>query len=128
GTWSARGAEAALQNVRALLELTEDLSFRVDEILDLRSNALLIRQTNVGTARTGGGVFERPFLFLRVFGADGLLTRLEMFDVDRENEALARFDELTAEPATPRFANAATRGVERIRQAWAARDWKQVAG
>src|SRR5206468_5442842 len=59
GTWSARGAEAALQNLRALLELTEDLSYRVDEILALRSNALLARQTNVGTARAGGGVFER---------------------------------------------------------------------
>src|SRR5207249_8213672 len=116
-----------LQNLRALLELTGDLSFRVDEILDLRSNALLVRQTNVGTARAGGGVFERTFLFLRVFGADGLVTRLEQFDVDREDEALARFDELTAEPAMPRFVNAETRRNDRLREAWAARDWERVA-
>src|SRR5439155_22821327 len=89
--------------------------------------ALLARQTNVGTARTGGGVFERAFLFLRVFGADGLVTRLEQFDVDREDEALARFDELTAEPATPRIANAETRRNDRLMEAWAARDRERGA-
>src|SRR5439155_20249087 len=89
--------------------------------------ALLARQTNVGTARTGGGVFERAFLFLRVFGADGLVTRLEQLDVDREDEALARFDVLTAEPAAPRIANAETRRDDRLIDAWSARDWERVA-
>src|SRR5206468_779842 len=107
------GAEAALQNLRTLLELTEDLGFRVDEILDLRSNALLVRQTNVGTARSGGGVFERPFLFLRVFGADGLITRLEQFDTEREDDALARFDELTAAPTGVRLTGAPLRAAEK---------------
>ena len=57
-----------------------------------------MRWTNFGTERAGGGAYEQHFLMLLVFGADGLLTRNELFDVDRDDEALARFDELTAEP------------------------------
>ena len=39
---------------------------------------------------------ERQSLGLVVFGDDGLFTRFEWFDTDREEEALARFDELAA--------------------------------
>src|SRR5262249_23225328 len=44
--------------------------------------------------------------------ADGRITRLEYFDADRETEALARFDELTAEPSAVRFAAAPSRVAE----------------
>src|SRR5205823_2764540 len=84
-------------------------------------DALLVRRTHAGTDRAGGGAYERVFLALYVFGADGLVTRIEFFDTDREDQALARFDELTAEPATPRIANAETRRNDRLREAWAAR-------
>src|SRR5207247_431591 len=52
-----------------------------------------------GTDRVSGGAFERAYLLLLAFGADGRLTRTESFDADRDAEALARFDELTAEPS-----------------------------
>src|SRR5437867_8816735 len=102
GTWSARGAEALLQHYRSVFELADDVAIRDDEVLELRSDALLLRRTHSGTARAGGGTYERPYLWLVVFGTDGLMTRMEWFDADRPAEALARFDELTAAPATVR--------------------------
>jgi len=110
GTWSGRGAEALLQHYRSLRQVADDITLHDDEVLGLQADALLVRRTNSGTDRAGGGAYERVFLVLFVFGTDGLLTRIEYFDTDREDQALARFDELTAEPATARFANAETRG------------------
>src|SRR5205823_5401608 len=54
------------------------------------------------------------FIWLLVFGSDGLLARYEQFDTDRPADALARFDELTAEPAAVRFAAAPSRVAERV--------------
>src|SRR5439155_17398910 len=47
-----------------------------------------------------------------VFGSDGLLARYEQFDTDRPADALARFDELTAEPSAVRRATAPARSAE----------------
>jgi hypothetical protein len=81
-----------------------------------------------GTSRTGGGAFERQFLSLMVFGPDGLIARMEHFDSDQHDRALARFDALTgaAMPAVL-IANAATRATARLREGWAAGDWDRVA-
>jgi ketosteroid isomerase-like protein len=123
-----RGGEAVLEAIRALLQLSDDFATRIDDVLALRSDALLVRRTTSGTLRVSGGAFERNLLMLWVFGADGLLTRWEQFDTEREAEALARFDELAAEPpATARITNAATRSWDRFREAWEARDWERVA-
>src|SRR5262249_57679336 len=99
GTWSGRGADVFLQHFRALFEIADDLAMREDEILGLQPNVLLMRRIHSGTARAGGGAYERPFVHLMVFGPDGLATRDEFFDVDRADDALARFDELAAGPA-----------------------------
>jgi hypothetical protein len=124
GTWSARGAEAVLAHLRAMLEVADDVAFRDHEVLGLRSDALLTRRTHAGTARAGGGAYERLFLILWVFGTDGLQMRGEYFDADRDAEALARFDKLAAEPpATARITNAATRARDRLQEAFDARDW-----
>ncbi|MBI3768726.1 MAG: nuclear transport factor 2 family protein [Deltaproteobacteria bacterium] len=117
GYGSLRGAEALLQAIRALLELTEGFSWRLDDVLGSHAGAFLTRQTSFGIERTGGGTFERTFWELWVFGADGLVTRWERFDLERDAEALARFDELvgsdveglTASPP----ATVSPRGVER---------------
>src|SRR5881397_3940357 len=104
GIGSGRGAEAFREWDRSLLEVAENLAFRVDDILCLRSDALLIRWTNSGTLRAGGGAYERRLLMLWMYGPDGLLTRYEQFDADCDHEALARFEELTPRPADVRFA------------------------
>ncbi len=94
---STHRADVFLRGIRALSEIADDIATCVDDVLDLRSDALLVRWTNSGTVRAGGGAYEKKSLQLRIFGADGLLTRVERFDADRDNEALARFDELTGE-------------------------------
>src|SRR6185503_9585630 len=112
--------------LRSLIELADEFANRADDVLGLRPDTSLIRVTNSGTQHIGGGAYERPFLMLWVFGADGLVTRFEQFDSDREDEALARFDELTAEPAATPFANAAARAVETFERCWRERDWDGV--
>src|SRR5262249_26518207 len=134
GTWSARGADEHLQHWRSWLELV-DITIRLDDIPGLRPDALLCRATGFGTDRAGGGAWEVQSLPLFVFAADGHVTRIELFDVDREVAALARFDELgpssvevpTAASRAARIETAATRLVDRLMEAWEARDWERVA-
>jgi hypothetical protein len=132
GVDHVRGVEAVLRGARALSALSADLTFRVEDILELRPDALLGGVTNFGTDRASGGPFERNLCVLWIFGADGLVSRWDQFDADREAEALARFDELTGEieamvlpPARPVRrvrANAATANAARRDAAFAARD------
>jgi class 3 adenylate cyclase/tetratricopeptide (TPR) repeat protein len=134
GTWSACGAESALQHWRSWLELVH-VAARFDDVLALRLEAFLVGVTFFGTDRARGGPFEIPTLSIWTFGADGLNTRVEVFDVGRRAEALARFDELVASkaeasaPAGPplRVENAATRAANRLVEAWATRDWERFA-
>jgi ketosteroid isomerase-like protein len=122
-----RGAEAIREYLRAMFE-AEDFAVRVDDVLCLRDDAILFRQTTRGTLRSSGGAYERNLLSLWVCGGDGRLARIEEFDVAREAEALARFAELAAPVAPPlRFANAATRAVDRGSAAIAVRDWEGFA-
>jgi tetratricopeptide (TPR) repeat protein len=130
GLPSGRGAAVFLRGLRALYQLADDITLRVDDVLALRSDALLARMTNFGTLRDGGGAYERHFIALWVFGADGLLTRFEWFAADREDDSLGRFDELTTQRhpvpmRTPRprvRANAATANAERFEATVVARD------
>jgi hypothetical protein len=97
GMWFSRGAEEFLRHMRAWFDVAEDVAVRDDDLLALDPNALLVSRTFFGTGRASGGTYDSAFLALFAFGADGLLTRVEFFDSDRTVEALARFDELTAE-------------------------------
>jgi ketosteroid isomerase-like protein len=134
GVGSLHGAEAFLQMMRTERELSASALHRMDDVLALRSDALLGRFTTFGTDR-GGGPHERSYLTLFAFGSAGRVTRLEEFDDDCVAEALARFDTLQADategPTTGspvvRFENAATRYGARFREAWEARDWERVA-
>jgi class 3 adenylate cyclase/tetratricopeptide (TPR) repeat protein len=136
GAW--RGAERMLHGYRAGFEIADDVTFRHDDVLGVRSDVLLVHWTTSGTVRASGGAFETKFFALYAFGADGLVTRTEWFDDDRPDQALARFDELAAgagasrPPAAPFRAagrrerrvrpNAATAYGARVGAAVAARD------
>jgi hypothetical protein len=110
GTWSVAGKDALLAHLHALVTVAEGVVVREDDVLALRHDALLVRCTHCGTDRASGGPYERPHLMLLGLGGDGLVTRFEWFDLDRDAEALARFDALAASEArAPRFASAATR-------------------
>ncbi|HJQ82991.1 MAG TPA: nuclear transport factor 2 family protein [Candidatus Binatia bacterium] len=126
GFSSRRGAEQVLDSLRTLLDMSTDLGTRVDEVLAVDPNGLLIRWTEFGTARAGGGAYERVFLRLLLFGPDGLATRFEMFDAGDEQNAFAHFDALTTavveKPQRRVRQNAATANAARLDNAIAARD------
>jgi class 3 adenylate cyclase/ketosteroid isomerase-like protein len=123
GMEPARGAEAYLGMLRALLEVADGVVTRVDDVIGLRSEALMIRWTNSGNLREGGGAYERRFIRLFVFDTAGLLARSEFFELDGETEALARFDELTGGSRVPSFANASARVMHRFLRCWRERNW-----
>ncbi len=136
GLPSAHRADAMQRVIRSLFDLAADVTFQVDEILGLEADGFLWRVTLSGTDRATGGRFELPGLNVWSFDADGLIARLEIFDVGREAEALARFEALVgrAGPAptseaflrpTP-FENAATESTRRLSDLWSARDWSAL--
>src|SRR5262249_10322564 len=84
---STSGAQELLRSLRTLLETTDAVATRADDVLALRSDAILTRWTTSGTASASGGTFEYQFLRLSIFGIDGLITRVEQFDADRDAEA-----------------------------------------
>ncbi len=121
--------------MRALLDLSEDVTWRYDDVLALSEHASLIRTTNRGRDRASGGAWERPICSLRVHDADGLICRWEIFEAEQEAEALARYDALVAgsgeaaapPPSEPPFANAATATVAPVIAAMIAHDWQRFA-
>ena len=123
GFGSAGGADAVLHGFRLLFESSTDIVVTIDDIVGLCPDALLTHFKLWAVDRAGGGTYERAFLLLWTFGSDGLVKRSEQWDPDREAEALARFDELAAAPPAMRFANAATRAIQRFERSWAERDW-----
>jgi hypothetical protein len=136
GLPSRHGAEQVVEGTGTLVELSTDVDSRVDDVLRLRPTALLVRWTQFGTLRAGGGAYERHALLLTAFGPSGLVNRIELFAPDRETEACARFDELmgegTAAPARRRARlvrpNAATARTDRMAAIFAARDAEALAG
>src|SRR5262249_1991121 len=135
GTWSARGAEEVLRHMRAWFDLAEDSTVRYDDVLALQPDAFVVSPIICGTGRASGGTAEVALLALVMFGADGRHARIEWFDRDRTDDALARFDELTsaAGPFAPPAgaskkpmrrvrANAASEHLARVAAAMVARD------
>src|SRR5439155_21358601 len=86
GFGSVRGGDAVRAAMRALLQLSDDFAYRMDDVIALRSDALLVRSTTSSTVLASGGAFQRQFIQLWVFGADGLLTRCDPCDVDLKAE------------------------------------------
>jgi len=136
GTWSARGPSERLRHIRSLAEMVDDLTVHIDEVLAAGPSVLLVRRTHTGVDRAHGGAVERELLVLDVYGPTGLTTRTELFDADHEDDAFARFDEITSlaagRPATasPRrrlHPNLATAFLSRFRATVAARDAGAVA-
>jgi class 3 adenylate cyclase/tetratricopeptide (TPR) repeat protein/ketosteroid isomerase-like protein len=119
------GADVLRRAYKSQREVAHQLEVHIDDVLALRPDACLLHWTTRGTDRAGGGTFERQVLMLRTFDAHGLIARIEWFDPDRGDEALARFDELsTPSPTVARIENAATRCMDRFARAWTARDWE----
>ncbi|MCX5739424.1 MAG: nuclear transport factor 2 family protein, partial [Proteobacteria bacterium] len=126
-TWSGQNAEEILRHWRLQLDLAPNFAGRYDDVLALGLDAVVFQMTFFGTGRDSGGAFENRICVLLEFGADGRMTNTDVFEAEREADALARFDELAVTPARapvrrPVRANAATRSLERFAAALAARD------
>jgi ketosteroid isomerase-like protein len=116
------GADAFLHNVGSLWELAPDIQ------IDLRSLSVLAYEPHgsvtfgrdLGTF-PGGGAFERPRLVMCTVRR-GRITRLEFFEVDGRDVALARLTALR--PDLSRVPpNAAARLRDRLNDAFTAKDW-----
>jgi len=128
GFGSLRGVEIVVRVLGTAFEVADDLVDRGEDVIAAQPNGFLVRWTMSGRDRVGGGEVEWPHLRLSVFGADGLVTRSEAFAADQQREALARFDELTAEPPAGRFENAAVRAQGVLERSWRERRLSDVIG
>ncbi len=132
-TWSAQSAEEGLRHWRLQLELAPNVAGRYDDVLALGLDAVVVQMTFCGTGRDSGGAFENRICVVFRFGADGRVTDTEVFEAEREADALARFDALVAGtpvqvPIRRRVrANAATRSFERGDAVLNARDGDALA-
>jgi ketosteroid isomerase-like protein len=114
------GADAWAESWAALVDLAPDAQIAGGSTL------AYARYGSVGLARTfgtlrDGGTFENPMVGVAIV-ADGRITRLELFEPEHIDAALARFAELR--PDALRIPpNAASRAGDRLREISEARDW-----
>jgi hypothetical protein len=92
GTWSAKGPDEWHAHWRGQADLATDWKVRDDDVLALEPAAIVLRSTFFGTALASGGDFENVLISVSTFGADGRITRTDVFEPDQEAEALACFD------------------------------------
>jgi DNA-binding SARP family transcriptional activator len=99
-----------------------DLLWRVVDVLAFNEDVAVL--SFVGEGRHDGDApIEMPFLLVIQVGVDGLLSRSEIYDADRIDEAFSRFDELTRAPFDRYPTNQATNFLNRVQQAIFAGDW-----
>jgi class 3 adenylate cyclase len=124
GFGTIEGADAMSISFRALRDLAEDMTWRVEDVIDLRQNRVLLRVVATGTLREGGGYYQREMLILDDVGPDGLIDRIEYWEGDQVAEALARFDALAGATTAPTFENLAVRALAEEDRRFEARDWE----
>jgi class 3 adenylate cyclase len=101
--WGAEvGPTRLFQSMAAGPEVADQVASRPQDVLALSHEALLLRWQASGVGLESGGAFEWAFLRLFVFDTGGRVARYEVFEPDREAEALARFDALVAAEAPQR--------------------------
>ena len=130
GEGRRHGRMAFLELVLVMDQLATDLVWRIDDVRHLDEDGVVMRATNLGIDRQSGGAFERPVLLAWTFGDDGLVNRWITLEPEDEARALAVFDEFAEGRASvsgeTRFANAASRAMDRFIRCWEARDWEGV--
>jgi class 3 adenylate cyclase len=129
GLGSSVGPQMLFRSMAAAQEVGDQLMSRPQDVLALTHDALLLQWLASGVGRESGGAFEWAFLRLFIFDPDGRVARYELFDADREGEALARFEQLVggavATPNEP-FANSASRTDAELFRCFNGRDWEGV--
>jgi class 3 adenylate cyclase/tetratricopeptide (TPR) repeat protein len=126
GTGRFHGRDVQERGMRLFAELATSITFTVNDVLALDPTTRLLQTSMKGIDQASGGSFDSTFLLLTQHGPDGLIARIEMFDVDDIEAALTRFDKLANPAATAsRWAveTTATRVQDQIYRADQERDW-----
>ncbi len=125
GWGTLRGAGAWTPTLQELVTLAPDVRQRVQD-LRLCARGSLWRHDWYGTR--DGGAFVSSLVLVVELDGGGRQRRLDVWDADRLDAALARFQEIAA-PAAPdgRFENAASRAWRAVNEAWSARDLERFA-
>ncbi len=122
------GPAGLVATLQAQMELAPDTQARFDH---MRTNpgGILLHYTWRGTRE--GGAFENVLVAAVELDARGLAHRIDVWEAEQVERAQARFAEIGANTASKsqsaRFANAASRAVDRGTAALEARDWKRFA-
>ena len=95
GGGELRGSQPIVDFYVGLVELAPDLSPHLVQVHDVSPNHLLLRFDVRGHSADGGEI-EVPYLLVEHV-SDGVIQLIEVFDVDDEEAARRRFDELSRE-------------------------------
>src|SRR5262249_34155154 len=124
GWETIHGPAAYVETLKSLYELAPDTRLRADHLV-IVARAMLVVGALVGTR--DGGPFEATRVVVYEFDPYRRARRLDLYDLDRLDDARARFEALAKEPTAPRIENAATGFLDRFSDAWNARDWERIA-
>jgi hypothetical protein len=95
GGWeSAIGREACRVLTASVLAVSPDVRFAVDEVLACDERVVAMRASYHGSGIGGRGRFAFEAGFVTVI-ADGLSTRVDIYEYDDNDALLARFADLT---------------------------------
>ena len=120
-----RGREAYVQALRTLVDLAADVRLRIDHVRMSGLGFLCVTRW-LGTHQ--GGAFEAPSITVSELDGLGRARRFDQYDVDQLDEAWARVALVaasgTSHPLAPLMTpNAGTAAVDRLQDAFDARDW-----
>jgi ketosteroid isomerase-like protein len=117
------GADAYLDTLPALWDLARDIQLEPRFVLAVERHGMVAVDRTFGTLPEGG-VFEIYWATVATVSR-GRVTRIELFELEAVDAALARLAELRPDPLRipP---NAATRAGVRWHEAFAAGDWESV--
>ncbi|WNG95526.1 BTAD domain-containing putative transcriptional regulator [Mycobacterium sp. ITM-2016-00318] len=110
--------------LRASWDVTPDIIIRIEAVHRLSDLGAVVTHATQGTSQEGFDAEWRVISLLTAKG--GLIDRCERFDENDLDAALARFDELEANPRRPE--NSASRVDERLWSTFARRDWAAMGG
>jgi class 3 adenylate cyclase/ketosteroid isomerase-like protein/tetratricopeptide (TPR) repeat protein len=123
GVGTLNGPDAYLESARTLLAMLPWYRMRVvaDYVTTTRGGVFRLWERGLDN---DGNVVEYEYATAVIVNVDGRLVRAENFPIERRDEAVRRFEELTGHASSPE--NAAT---GRVRQLWEATingDWSAV--
>src|ERR1700761_2830842 len=111
------------ESIRTSLDFMSNLRIQNEAVHRLSDFGAVVTSIACGTSQQGFDAEWRMIQLLTV--EDNRINRCELFDEADLDAALARFEELHAQPR--RLQNAASRVTERCRAALAVRDWDAMA-